>query len=197
VGALLCILLAPFIGLLFVGLLVGIKLPLISRVKRIGVDLKDLKEGKLRLRVFDLRYLGPIDPSVQVVGYNPDPATILPNVLARLGNLMNLALGDIVLVGNRPMDPELAFSITEEWRRTRLKCQSGFVSVLDTNEAEGMSDEEKVIAEVYYAANKTFRTDVGILFGVIARLVGRLLGQGKVTRTLRHVSTVEEPTLLS
>jgi NDP-sugar pyrophosphorylase family protein len=196
-GALLCVLLAPFVALLFVGLLVGIKLPLISRIKRIGVDLQDLEQGKLHLRVFDLHYFGPIDTSVQVVGYNPDPVTILPNWLARLGNLMNVARGDLILVGNRPMDPELAFSVTEEWRRTRLKCQSGFISVLDTNDAEGMSDEEKVIAEVYYAANKTIRMDLSILFGVITRLVGRLLGRGKVTRTLRHVTAADEPPLLN
>ncbi len=179
--------LSPFLLLLFLLMIVGLKFPLITRVKRITPDLKSLAAGKLRLKVIDLIYLGPADLTQKPVGHNPDPLTTLPHILARIGNLSNVVKGEILLVGNRPMDPEEAFSITEEWRRTRFKCQGGVISILDTNEVDETTDEELVIAEGYYAVHRNFWMDLSVLFRGVWRLFWRLLGVKKVVREYRPV----------
>jgi lipopolysaccharide/colanic/teichoic acid biosynthesis glycosyltransferase len=100
--------------------------------------------------------------------------------------------GDILFVGNRPMDPELAFAVTEEWQRTRFKCQSGFISILDTNEAERMTEEEESIAEGYYAVNRNLMMDLGIAFDAAKRILARLFGRAKVKREIRPAITPEQ-----
>jgi NDP-sugar pyrophosphorylase family protein len=178
----LLVVLAPLIVLLFVILAMGIKFPLISRVRRIGVDLGELAAGKLRLRVFDLLYFGPIEHEALQRGYDPDPGTILPTPLARVGNIINIIRGDLLFVGNRPMEPEYAFSITEEWKRTRFKCQSGLLSVLDTEEAAGLGEDEQIIAEGYYAINQTPGRDVVLAAKTMVGFVKRLVGLSRKPR---------------
>lgn len=183
----------PLMAVLFLGLMVGLQFPLLTRVKRIAPDLRELAAGKLRLRVFDLLYFGPADLTKRPVGHNPDPLTALPHLLARIGNLINVINGDILLVGNRPMDPEIAFSITEEYRRTRLKCQGGVISILDTNEVDETTEEEQVISEGFYAVNRTFWMDMSILLRGMWRLFWRMLGARKVVREYRPIPPDETP----
>lgn len=193
-GALLLyVLLSPLLLVLFFLLIVGLKFPLITRVKRIAPDLRELASGKLRLRIFDLVYLGPADLTKQPVSHNPDPLTTLPHIIARIGNLTNVINGDVLLVGNRPMDPEIAFSITEEYRRTRLKCQGGVISILDTNEVDEGTEEEQVISEGYYAVNRNFWMDMSVLMRGLWRLFWRMLGTRKVVREYRPIPQEESP----
>jgi hypothetical protein len=104
-----------------------------------------------------------------------DPPTTLPRFLARLGNLVNVLTGDILLVGNRPMDPELAFSMTEEWERRRFTCQAGFISVLDSVDAEKLSDTERSVTEANYAVYRSVGTDMTIFLKAVQRgLANRL-----------------------
>jgi NDP-sugar pyrophosphorylase family protein len=192
-AALLYVLLSPILLILFFLMIVGLKFPLRTRVKRIAPDLGELSVGKLRLRVFDLVYLGPADLTKRPIGHNPDPLTALPHLLARIGNLTNVMRGDILLVGNRPMDPEIAFSITEEYRRTRLKCQGGVVSILDTNEVDETTEEEQIISEGYYAVNRTLGMDISILMRGLWRLFWRMLGARKVVREYVQIAPEETP----
>jgi NDP-sugar pyrophosphorylase family protein len=192
-AALFCLLLSPIFLLLFTLLILGLKFPLLTRVRRLAPDLRELAAGKLRLRVFDLIYIGPADLTKRPVGYNPDPLTALPHVIARLGNLFNVIKGDIMLVGNRPADPEIAFSFTEEYRRTRLKCQAGVISILDTNEVDDTTEEEQIISEGYYAVNRNFWMDLGILIKGLWRLFWRMVGVKKVVREYKPVPPEESP----
>lgn len=193
VALLLCAGLSPFLLVLFVLLILGLKFPLITRVRRLAPDLRELAAGKLRLRVFDLIYIGPADLTKRAVGHNPDPFTTLPHVIARLGNLFNVVKGDIMLVGNRPSDPEVAFAITEEYRRTRLKSQAGVVSILDTNEVDDSTEEEQIISEGYYAVNRNFWMDMSILIRGMWRLFWRLVGLKKVVREYKPIPPEESP----
>jgi NDP-sugar pyrophosphorylase family protein len=192
-ASLLLILCSPLLLILFLVMIVGLKFPLTTRVKRIAPDLGELALGKLRLRIFDLLYLGPSDLTKRPVGHNPDPLTTLPHLLARIGNLVNVVKGHILLVGNRPMDPEIAFNITEEYRRTRLKCQGGAISILDTNEVDETTEEEQVISEGYYAVNHTLGMDLGILVRGLWRLFWRMVGAKKVVREYVAVTPEETP----
>lgn len=153
-------LIAPGIIVIFLGLLLSGNLCLISRVRRIGVELQSLAEGNLKLRVFSLLYFGPLRKKPSLV-YQLDPDTLLPTAVARIGNLLNVVRGDIMIVGNRPLDPEYAFSFTEEWQRTRFKCQSGIMGVRDTLAAPENEDEQ-IVAEGYYAVHRTVREDAGV-----------------------------------
>ncbi len=192
IAVLLYILLSPFLLVLFFSLIVGLKFPLLTRVKRIAPDLRELAAGKLRLKVLELMYFGPADLQQRAVGHNPDPLTVLPHLLARIGNLTNVVKGEILLVGNRPMDPELAFSITEEWHRTRFKCQGGAISILDTNEVDETTEEEQVIAEGYYAVHRHLWMDMSVLVRGMWRLFWRMVGTKKVVREYRTIPQ-EEP----
>ncbi len=192
-AVLLCVMLSPFLLALFTLLILGLKFPLITRVRRLAPDLRDLAAGKLRLRVFDLIYIGPADLTKRPVGHNPDPLTTLPHLLARLGNLFNVVKGDIMLVGNRPLDPEIAFATTEEYHRTRLKTQGGVISILDTNEADDSSEEEQIISEGYYAVNRNFWMDMSILIRGLWRLFWRLMGVKKVVREYKPIPPEESP----
>lgn len=166
---LLLLLLLPLFLAVMAGLVVRGRYPLVSRVRRLGAALPALAAGGLRLRVFDLLYLGPL------VGERPgtdatfDPPTFLPRFLARLGNLLNVIGGDILLVGNRPMDPEFAFCITEEWERRRFTCQAGFISVLDSFDGRRLSDAERSAREADYAVYRSVRTDLSILCRAVHR----------------------------
>lgn len=191
IASIMFLLLIPFLAVLLLVLMVSLRFPLITRVKRIAPDPHQLAFGKLRLRVFDLIYIGPADLTKRPLGHNPDPLTKLPHLISRIGNLLNVIKGDIMIVGNRPMDPEIAFSITEEYRRTRLKCQGGVISILDTNEVDETTEEEQVISEGYYAVNRSFWMDMGILWRGMWRLVWRFIGAKKVHREYRPVPQEE------
>ncbi len=181
-GLLLLLALAPVLILTAAFLITRRRLPLLSRVRRLGVDLRELAEGTLRLRVFDLVFLGPLSRDSGTGLYPFDPPLFLPRSLARLGNLMNVVAGDILLVGNRPMDPELAFAITEEWQRTRFKCQAGLVSVIDTLAGGKLSVDERFVREGYYAIHRSIRGDVVLLMRAIHRLPKRLLRRRRIPR---------------
>jgi mannose-1-phosphate guanylyltransferase len=184
----LILLLLPVFAGTFLFLLLTVTTPLLSRVRRLGVELATLSTGGLRLRVFDLFYLGPPAPERNGPGGMFDPPMRLPRVLARLGNLLNVLTGDILLVGNRPMDPELAFSMTEEWERRRFTCQTGFISVLDSVDTERLSETERYVTEANYAVYRNVGTDLAILWKAVQRrLVTRLKHQQRGPRPLQEM----------
>lgn len=150
--------------------------PFVSRVRRLGVDLTELSRGALKLRVFDLYYLGPVATAPQGVDSPYDPPTKLPRSIARLGNLINIINGDILFVGNPPMDPEFAFTLSEEWQRTRFKCQAGMFSVLDTKRGTAMTNEQKSITEAQYAVHRTIGSDLKIMLKVGKQTAMHLIG---------------------
>ncbi|MFN0158654.1 MAG: sugar phosphate nucleotidyltransferase [Bacteroidota bacterium] len=189
-GLVLIVAILPLICGVAMYLLARASFPLFSRTRRIGVDLHELSQGKLRLRVFDLWYLGPFKKASS--GGRSDPATVLPRPLARLGNLINIITGDIALVGNRPMDPEFAFSITEEWQRTRFKCQAGFISLLDTIDTRTMAEEERSAIEGHYALHRQLRMDVEVIHGVVRRSLMKMfhIKMVPVSRHTRSASAI-------
>jgi NDP-sugar pyrophosphorylase family protein len=175
VALVLLLVLFPLLLVTIASLLVRRVFPVVSRVRRLGVELGTLATGGLRLRVFDLIYLGPLGGDRLSSASTFDPPTTLPRFLARLGNLINVVKGDILLVGNRPMDPELAFSMTEEWERRRFTCQTGCISVLDSVDEGTLSDMERFVTEANYAVYRNVGTDMVILWKALQRRLGSRL----------------------
>lgn len=180
-AALLLVAFAPVFLLVVFPLLLVRRRPLVARVRRLGTDIGDLARGSLRLRVFDLFYFGPIGGDRHPAGHPFDPPTVLPGGFARLGNLLNVVRGDILIIGNRPMDPELAFSITEEWQRTRFKAPAGMISVFDAAGYRNLTPDERYVQEGYYAVERTLPGDAALL----VRALGR--GVRSIPRLLRRL----------
>ncbi len=151
----------------------------LSSVKRLGADPAKLNGGILKLRVFDMYYLGALEETGEQQSTPFEPATQLPRSLARIGNLINVVKGDILFVGNAPMDPECAFALDEEWQRTRFKCQAGMFSVLDAQERHPLTEDEKTVVEARYALRRSIRSDLKVVWEIGTRATSRLLRKGR------------------
>lgn len=78
----------------------------------------------------------------------------------RLPELFNVLRGDLALVGVKPLRPEEALLLTEEWHQKRHDMQAGFTG-LWYQQTDANSDLDTVIiADVYYTATRTWRSDL-------------------------------------
>ncbi|EFO82110.1 nucleotidyl transferase [Oscillochloris trichoides DG-6] len=80
--------------------------------------------------------------------------------LQRLPELVNVFRGDLALVGVKPLAPDQAALLTEEWHQKRHDAQAGLTG-LWYQQTDASSDLDTVIiADVYYTATRTWRSDV-------------------------------------
>jgi NDP-sugar pyrophosphorylase family protein len=80
--------------------------------------------------------------------------------LNRLLELINVLRGDMALVGVKPLRPDQAALLTEEWHQKRHDSVAGFTG-LWYQQTEPDSDLDTVIiADVYYTATRTWGSDV-------------------------------------
>ncbi|MBK9055167.1 MAG: sugar transferase [Chloroflexi bacterium] len=92
----------------------------------------------------------------------------------RLPELFNLLRGDISLVGIQPLAAAEATALTESWQTQRYKQPAGLTGLWYTQSAT--TPEEHLMADTYYAATRTWRKDLHILWqtpGVWVRRVVR------------------------
>ncbi len=82
--------------------------------------------------------------------------------LDRLPELWNVLRGDLSWVGVKPLTPDDAARVTEDWQRQRFVCPAGFTGLWYTQTARAASLDEILIADTYYAATRTWRQDVQI-----------------------------------
>ncbi len=148
----------------------------LSSVKRLGADPEKLNEGILKLRVFEMYYLGALCKTDDQRTTPFEPATEFPRPLAKIGNLLNIVKGDILFVGNAPMDPECAFALDEEWQRTRFKCQAGMFSILDAQERRPLTEDEETVTEARYALQRSIRSDLKVMWRIGTKAASRLVG---------------------
>lgn len=83
--------------------------------------------------------------------------------LHRLPELFNVLGGDMGLVGVKPLRPEDAAKLTEEWHQRRHEVPAGLTGLwyLQTD-AESELDTI-IVTDVYYSATRSWRGDVLIL----------------------------------
>ena len=92
----------------------------------------------------------------------------------RLPELFNLLRGEMSLVGIQPLSAIEAESLTETWQNQRYKQPVGLTGLWYTQATA--TPEELLMADTYYAATRTWRKDVHILWqtpGVWLRRVGK------------------------
>jgi lipopolysaccharide/colanic/teichoic acid biosynthesis glycosyltransferase len=94
------------------------------------------------------------------------------SLAGRLPGLLDVIMGRIRLVGVRPLAKKELPLYEEEWTLLREQAPCGLFTPID---AEGLNDsleEEKIVAENYYSATRSFTSDVRIFFrGVLKLLV--------------------------
>lgn len=84
--------------------------------------------------------------------------------LHRLPELWNLLLGDITLVGVKPLLPEEAAQVTETWQAQRYLCPAGLTGLWAVQTTPESSLDEVLMADTYYVATRTWREEVKILW---------------------------------
>ncbi len=80
--------------------------------------------------------------------------------LQRLPELLNVLWGDLALVGVKPISPDQAACLTEEWHQKRHDAQAGLTG-LWYQQTDPSSDLDMIIiTDVYYTATRTWRSDL-------------------------------------
>ena len=147
--------------------------PVFYRQRRVG----------LRGRPFELWKLRTMVPRAETMGdgiyvLEGDPRiTRVGRVLRRfsldeLPNLVNVAKGDLALVGPRPTVQEQVDRYTERQRR-RLEVKPGITGWAQVNGRTSLPWPERIELDVWYVEHRSLRLDLRIL----AR-TGRMLASG-------------------
>ncbi len=94
-------------------------------------------------------------------------ATSLP-VLRHLPKLLAVVRGDLRLVGVTPLTPAVDRGRTQEWERVRDSAPVGLVGPAQLDLPADAPDEERWVAEAYYARTRTTRGDLHVLLRACA-----------------------------
>lgn len=88
-----------------------------------------------------------------------------------LPQLINVLLGDMQLVGNRPLPVYEAEALSEEWQKLRFNAPAGITGLWQISGRSDMSAEERLVLDNYYAVTYSFWGDIKILFLTIPALI--------------------------
>lgn len=95
--------------------------------------------------------------------------------LSRWPELWSIARGDFAWVGNRPLTPEEARTLVNEFERLWLSVKPGMFSLADAEDCtEHFGDEARAHAS-FYAVQHTWKTDLRIL----RRSLSQILSKGE------------------
>ena len=97
-------------------------------------------------------------------------ATSVP-LLRHLPKLLAVVRGDLRLVGVTPLTPAVDRGRTEEWERVRDEAPVGLVGPAQLDLPADAPDEERWVAEAYYARTRTTRGDLRLLLRACAAAV--------------------------
>ncbi len=84
--------------------------------------------------------------------------------LDRLPLLWNVLGGQLSLVGVKPLTPEEAALVTEDWQKRRFACAPGFTGLWYIQTGPGSALDEALVADAYYAATRHWREDVSLVW---------------------------------
>jgi NDP-sugar pyrophosphorylase family protein len=91
---------------------------------------------------------------------------------SRLPGLFDVMKGKLSLVGVRPLTPELMEHFWEDWEMLRFEAPTGLFTIIDSDGARSLDEDEKIVMENYYAATRSFNVDLKILFKALRNLIG-------------------------
>ncbi len=82
----------------------------------------------------------------------------------RLPELLNVVKGDMALIGVKPIAPNTAAQLTEDWQLRRNECRLGFSGLWYIQSQHGSDLDETLVADAYYAATRNWRADGRLLW---------------------------------
>jgi lipopolysaccharide/colanic/teichoic acid biosynthesis glycosyltransferase len=83
--------------------------------------------------------------------------------LHRLAELLTVLGGNLALVGVKPLQPEEAMLLTEEWHQRRHERPAGFTGLWFVQTDQGSDLDTVIVADVYYTAMRNWRGDALLL----------------------------------
>ena len=108
-------------------------------------------------------------------------------LFARWPQLCRVWLGDMHLVGNRPLTPAAAALLGDEFEQLWLASPAGVFSLADAAE-DGLNDAESSLAHAaYYSVHRSFRLNLRILLRCLPRFLS--LRRSNDTHIIPHSST--------
>jgi lipopolysaccharide/colanic/teichoic acid biosynthesis glycosyltransferase len=91
--------------------------------------------------------------------------------LDELPQLLNVVLGDMRLVGCRPLPLYEAAALQEDWQRLRFACPAGITGLWQISGRSDLSAAERMVLDSYYSVTRTLWTDWGILLRTVPALL--------------------------
>jgi sugar transferase EpsL len=146
--------------------------PAIFKQERVGKNGKSFIFYKFRTMRLDADPFGPSpksgeDPRLTRIGRR-----LREYSLDELPQLVNIVLGDMSLVGPRP----LYVSQVREWnerQKRRLSVKPGLTGLAQVSGRGRLTREEKLELDVRYVEGASFALDARILLATVARVFGR------------------------
>ena len=171
----------PFV--LFIGLLVGIAIYcedrgdtfyLAPRRGRYGDIFKMFQFRSMRMNAPDIRnadnstYNSPDDPRITKVG-----RFIRKTSIDELPQFFNVLIGDMSLIGPRPVTIDRPLEDYDEKRKVRLEVRPGITGYSQAYFRNSISNEEKLEKDAFYARNVSFLGDIKIILATINTVLFR------------------------
>jgi lipopolysaccharide/colanic/teichoic acid biosynthesis glycosyltransferase len=82
----------------------------------------------------------------------------------RLPELWNVARGDLLLIGVKPLTPDEIRQITEPWQQKRNEYPAGFTGLWFTQLGPHSNLDEILVSDAYYVATRSWRGDFKLLW---------------------------------
>lgn len=174
------VILSPVLVVLFV--LVRIKLgsPVIFKQERPGKDEKIFTLYKFRTMTDEKdEYGNLLSDDVRLTGFGQKLRSLS---LDELPELFNILMGDLSIVGPRPLLPQY-IPLYNEHQHRRHEVRSGLTGYAQVNGRNAISWEEKFDMDVYYVDHISFFLDVKIIIKTVMTVLKRegISGEGVVT----------------
>lgn len=162
--------LVPLIGILCFVVWLGFGSPIFFAQDRIGYQNKKFKLYKFRSMTNATDANGKLLPdSVRLTALG---RFLRASSLDELPSFYNLLVGDLKLVGPRPLLVEYLPLYSEEQRR-RHEVHPGLTGWAQVNGRNSLSWDQKFSLDVWYVDNRSFTLDVKILLLTVAKVLSR------------------------
>lgn len=168
----------PFLCLIVIPVAIAIKLddggPIFYRSARIGKNFKKFgmyKFRSMKVNAPDLRnedgstYNAVDDPRVTKVG-----RFIRESSLDEVPQMLNILVGDMSLIGPRPVDWESANTFRED-ELDKMNVKPGLTGYCQAYFRNSINTREKRLKDAWYANNVSFILDVKIFFKTISTVL--------------------------
>lgn len=186
VAVALIVLLSPLMLMLWLVALVSSLGRPISRSPRLGQRITNA-DGSPDLYSFDL--LG-FQTRRRDGKYLPGGRLMERWEISRIPELFNVLRGDMDLVGVKPLRPDEAALLIEEWHQKRHDSRAGLTGLWYQQTDSSSDIDTVIIADVYYTATRTWRSDLMLFLRTPMIWARRNIRRRTVSNPLIHVDNV-------